>query len=446
MRPGGGSRPARPWLLPWLPRLASAAAGLFYRVRISGAAVPGMGPVLLVANHPNAMLDPVLVAAAARRPVRFLAKAPLLTDGRIGWLVRAAGAIPVYRPQDAPTAVSGNADMFGAVEAALADGAAIALFPEGISHDAPAMTELKTGAARIALGKRVRDVVAIVPVGLVLRDKQTFRSDAIVVIGDAVTWDDLRASDMHDVAAVKALTGRIDAALRTVTVNLDRIEDAPLVECAEAVYAVERAGRVDAATKLARLRVAADTLREVRNDRGWHPLLAALRRHLRALERLDLSPSDLHAATDIRTAARWALGRLPLALFPVLAVGAAGHLIWWPPYRLTDIAASRIAGTADMRATYKFGVGAVVYSVWLIVVCVTIGIGASAGWGGAAVVVLPVLGIAGLWIRERWRSAWVDARRFFVLRRRPALLRELRRRQAELAERLDQLLRSRHVV
>ena len=91
------------WLLPLVPRLARVAAFVYYRVRYRGSGVPPSGPLLLVANHPNSLLDPMLVAAVARRPVRFLAKAPLFTDAKVGWLIRAAGSIPVYRRSDDPS-------------------------------------------------------------------------------------------------------------------------------------------------------------------------------------------------------------------------------------------------------------------------------------------------------------------------------------------------------
>ena len=86
------------WLLTLLSPLARAAAWIYYRVRYSGELAPGTGPVLPVAHHPNSLLDPMLVVAAAGRSVRFLAKAPLFTDRRIDWLVKAARATPAARP------------------------------------------------------------------------------------------------------------------------------------------------------------------------------------------------------------------------------------------------------------------------------------------------------------------------------------------------------------
>ncbi len=144
------------WLLPVFSWLARVAARIYYRVRFAGPPIPAEGPVLLVANHPNSLLDPTLVVASADRPVRFLAKAPLFTDRKIGWLMRAAGAIPVYRRSDDPSLMSRNEDSFRAVFDVLGDGAAVGIFPEGISHSEPSMSPLKTGAARIALGATER--------------------------------------------------------------------------------------------------------------------------------------------------------------------------------------------------------------------------------------------------------------------------------------------------
>jgi glycerol-3-phosphate O-acyltransferase/dihydroxyacetone phosphate acyltransferase len=59
-----------------IDRLATAIARIFYRVDAAGS-VPASGPLLLLPNHPNALLDPALVMATAGRPVRFLAKSTL---------------------------------------------------------------------------------------------------------------------------------------------------------------------------------------------------------------------------------------------------------------------------------------------------------------------------------------------------------------------------------
>lgn len=431
------------WLLPLASRLAHVAACGFYRLTVEGTRVPETGPVLLVANHPNSLVDAVMVAAGARRPVRFLAKAPLFTDRKVGWLVRASGAIPVYRRTDDPALMGRNADMFRAVHAALAEGAAIALFPEGISHSEPALTPLRTGAARIALGAAAErgSSFRILPVGIVLRDKPTFRSEAHVVIGEPVEWADLAAAG-DDPAAVQVLTGRITAALRAVTINLETWEDAPLVEAAESVWAAERGGSGTAAARVGRLGVAAELLAHLREarDRRWRETAHRLLRHRRALDRLGLAPADLHADLRTRTAVRWSLRRLHLALAPLALLAMAGAALWWPPYRAVGALVRRGRLERDVVSTHKLLGGIAIFAAWLFVLVVVASALWGAGGGVAAALLAPAAGVGALWVWERWESAWRDARRFIMLRRHPRTLSRLRRRQRELAERLDDLL------
>ena len=202
---------------------------------------PDGDPLLLVANHPNMVFDPLLVATAVARPVRFLAKAPLFRIPVVGAVLRSAGCLPVYRPKDDPSLTVQNEATFAAVTAALAGGAAVAIFPEGTSHDAPALAPLKTGAARLALGAAARGVpLAIVPVGLVMADRDRARSEALVVLGPPVAWDDLRGTPAGQRRCRRDLTDRITRALASVTVNLDEWADEPLVTTAEAIYAASR--------------------------------------------------------------------------------------------------------------------------------------------------------------------------------------------------------------
>jgi glycerol-3-phosphate O-acyltransferase / dihydroxyacetone phosphate acyltransferase len=430
------------WLLPVLSGLSRAASHIYYRVRFSGPSIPA-GPVLLVANHPNSLLDPTLVVAAGSRPVRFLAKAPLFKSAAIGWLVKASGAIPVYRRQDDPSQMSKNEDAFNAVFEALGHGHVVGIFPEGISHSEPGMAPLRTGAARIALGaaKELGQVVSIVPVGLSFRAKEIFRSDAYVLRGFPLAWADLATSGPDDAESVRELTSRIDAALRGVTVNLAEWEDQPLVECALRVWEAERGKPSRDAERLARMDFTTKALAKVRasNDADGLQLIDDVRLHDRRLRWLGLRPSDL--AADVRTerAVKYAAGRLYL-LFPLgLLLAIVGGLLFWPPYRLTGMLVARLRLPRDVRATWQLLGGAVLYAVWLTVLVWFVW--RMFGWvtGVSAIVLIPAVAVAGLYVRENWRSTLHDIRRFMLLRTRRPLIEKLREEQKSLAEHLDQL-------
>ena len=63
--------------------------------------IPKKGPVIFAANHPNTMMDPLIVAASCGRRVSFLARSTLFMNSFTSWIMSAIGIIPVYRKVDA---------------------------------------------------------------------------------------------------------------------------------------------------------------------------------------------------------------------------------------------------------------------------------------------------------------------------------------------------------
>ncbi len=220
-RPHDGAPPSRlrtgprrgpgQWLI---TRLARVLVRVFFRtVELDSIdRVPGSGPVVLVANHTNGLVDGLLLIAALGRYPRFLGKSTLFRIPILWPFLKLAGVIRVYRAIDA-VAGDGNASAFATSGSVLANGGMVAVFPEGISHDELQLQPLKTGAARIALETAfddgIEDVV-VVAVGLTYDAKARFRSRALVhvapPIGVAGLADSYRA-DPH--AAVRTLTGAV---------------------------------------------------------------------------------------------------------------------------------------------------------------------------------------------------------------------------------------------
>ena len=140
--------------------------------------LPDEGPVLVCANHANSLLDPVLVGMTARRPVRFVAKAPLFKSPVLGPLMGALGMIPAFRGQDDRRQVKNNQQSLDKGVNALVQGDAVGIFPEGKSHDYLRVEMVRGGAARMALEavRQGADQLQLVPLGLNYRWKERFRS------------------------------------------------------------------------------------------------------------------------------------------------------------------------------------------------------------------------------------------------------------------------------
>ena len=424
-----------------MPRISWLATRAYYRFSVGGARVPAEGPVLLVANHNNSLMDPAFVVEAAQREVRFLAKAPLMTHPQIGWLVRAVGSIPVYRVQDDPKLVGQNRDIFVAVHAALAEGAAVGIFPEGTSHSGSRLSPLKTGAARIALGaaRRIGHAFPIIPVGLVFRDRNSLRSEARVVVGDTFDWSDLAARD--DVKfAVRELTKRIDEAMRRVTLNLDSWEDTALVHVAEQVWAAEYGSARDSEATVSRLALMANVLQRfrLRGDAEWRTTARELRAHSRMLQRMGMTPQALKEDVTWTAAARWMIARFPLlAAVPLAAVAL---LAYWPP-----LFAARWLGThnsegPDSESTYRVLGVPLFGTVWTLLVSAAAALSGGWRWGLGTLLLLPVVGIGAAIVAEQRRLRWLAVRRFFVRHLHRKRLGTMRERQQLIAAHLHELL------
>src|SRR5215470_9170192 len=185
----------------------------FRRIEIVGEeSIPRDAPVIFAVNHPNGLIDPLFLLCYAPRPVSFLAKAPLFRMPLIGWFVKGFESIPVYRREDNFSPAQ-NRETFARAREVLQRGGAIAIFPEGTTHSDPRLRELKTGAARIALGASIR--VGIIPTGLYYTAKQTFRSSALMFFGPPIAVDPepVDANGEPRQESVERLTAQIEHAL-----------------------------------------------------------------------------------------------------------------------------------------------------------------------------------------------------------------------------------------
>jgi 1-acyl-sn-glycerol-3-phosphate acyltransferase len=115
--------------------------------------VPRTGPVLVVANHAS-MFDPTLVGLSTRRYLAYLARKNLFEQPVLGWFIRSVGAVPIDRGV--------GKDGIQAVLAALGEGRAVLVFPEGERTHTGEVQPLKPGVSLL-----IRKVSCpIVPVGV----------------------------------------------------------------------------------------------------------------------------------------------------------------------------------------------------------------------------------------------------------------------------------------
>ena len=421
----------------WL--LARLAIQIFYRVRRIGATLPD-GPVLLVANHPNSLLDPALVQATAGRPIRFLAKSTLFQGHFLSPLIRRSGAIPVYRRIDPGTDVSRNEEMFAAVEAVLAQAAVVCLFPEGISHSTGRLEQLRSGAARIVLSSSANGVrVAIVPIGLNFDRLAVFRSRVTVAFGQPFGCDDLVSAYQDDPqAAVRTLTMRIGEYLRRLMIEADPRGDLRMVDRIYQLYSAARGVSGAEADRLQRRRIIAAGIERLRvNDpEQYRSIQDKVLEYDTSRARFGLRERDVDQRISTRTAVRFTVreGLLAALLGPLALLSV---LLFAVPYWITGLVGRQVRAL-ESRATGQLVGGVLIYGVWMGLLAAAVGFAYGAATAPAAFFLLSILAVAGLFALEREAAVIGTVRAFLAIRHTPLKARaHLKRQRAEIATVLE---------
>ncbi|MEA2464938.1 MAG: glycerol-3-phosphate O-acyltransferase / dihydroxyacetone phosphate acyltransferase, partial [Acidobacteriota bacterium] len=315
----------------------------FRRIELLGIDRTPDGPVVFAVNHPNGLVDPLFLLCFAPRPVSFLAKAPLLGYPVIGCLARAFDTIPVYRKQDNTT--GSNEEMFSRAREVLQRGGSIAIFPEGTTHDDPRLRELKTGAARIALGADV-PALTVVPTGIYYTDKHVFRSSALVLFGEPIVVQPLAVKGEPPVDAVEQLTSAIDAGLDTVTLQADSHAALALIARAEDIFTADDEQPLAEEFDLRRRFIEGYHYLSARDPKRLEQLQQKIAQFESELRRAKLDVHELKPRVDALRLFR-VIVLLPLAL--------AGAVLNYPTYRLIGFVAGRLAkGERNVMATMKF--------------------------------------------------------------------------------------------
>lgn len=434
-----------------LRAIAGIALRWYYRdIQVEGLdRVPRRGPVLLVVNHPNALVDALVVGWILPRRVLITAKSTIFANPIAGALLRFIGVVPLRRakdeaPSDGPLNPARNRDTFEAVHGALAKDGTVLIFPEGKSHDEPSLAPLKTGAARMALHAAhsgdVRDL-AVVPIGLVFERKDVPRSRVFVQIGEPIRMDAWTTPPGAHPAEV--LTAEIDTRLRAVTLNYSSVDDAArAVRLASLVAAVfddapslrQSSRPLGEETAIAR-RIDQLSTRLPFADPNLRTQADRLIRRLEGLQLLaaqyGIMIEDIGVELDFQRALRFAVRESWLLLVggPIALWGRLNH---WLPFRAAQVVAMRsvesaadpamrtlVAGTVFVLLTY-LAQTALVTAIWSPLVGLTY------------LVSLPIAAEINFLLSDRMRRAACRARAFLRFRRDSALHDRLRHELSSL--------------
>ena len=130
-----------------------------YRLETKGMEnVPHDAPAIVVCNHVS-FVDPIVISAAVRRPIRFVMDHRIFRTPLIGFIFRHMKAIPIAPAKEDAVLMEAA---FDEVAKALADGDLVGIFPEGRITDTGELSPFRSGIQRIV----ERTPVPVVPMAL----------------------------------------------------------------------------------------------------------------------------------------------------------------------------------------------------------------------------------------------------------------------------------------
>ena len=426
---------------------------IFYRhPEVSGLEnLPEHGPVLLAANHVNALADAVVVQFACPRPIHPIARSGLFRSPIFRPILKFIQAVPIQRRREgAPK--SDNSESFARIYEYLDKDRVILIFPEGQSHSDPSLRPLKTGVARLAQGhgQRTGKPVPVVPVGLTFTHKGRFRADVLVQFGSPLVLSTV--ADETEDEEVRRFTEEILTGLKRVTLNVDSWEDLALMRLLQHFFALRSANQ------------------EVSHEETQH---LSLTQRFRSLKRLDEAHRALRARWPDRIAIlRTKLNRfqrlcrrygvrnyqLHLQYTPKVVLGflarSVGFLttifplaLWGLVHSALPYAATRWATRASARGRDQYDTAGMLFGLTFFAVFWGAQTAVAAWWWGpwpgAAfyALSLPITAMIALRVGHERQRILEEIRIFFLFSRRKELQRFLRAKREELEVELARMTR-----
>ncbi len=329
-------------------------------------------PMILIANHPNTLMDAWMIGHVTKQPIYFMAKGTLFNSKFKLWLLRNLNMIPINRAGEGRMKGVSNTDSFEACYKILEEGKTLMIFPEGSSFQERILRELKSGTARIALETERRNGgklgLLVVPIGLNYLNADKFRSSVLVQVGEPIKVADyLETSGEKANDQAKKLTEKFRLSLESVLSNVRTKEEEKqvfeIVEMLKSKYYHDNFNSIEGELEL--FRMVRDKIEEFQLTQPWkineiEDLISKIKWKIETLDvRVDFLDRKFRARMFIRQlvfSAVFALIGLPLFIF--------GIVHNYLQYKLTDLIIPKLTKDVEYYAPLAVLLGLILYPLF----------------------------------------------------------------------------------
>lgn len=170
--------------------IVKLALNLYFRkIKVFGQEnIPKGKAVIIVANHQNALIDPILIATHTPLKPHFLTRASVFKNPIVAKMLDFIRMIPIYRVRDGIDNMGKNKETFDKSVNILLEKGSILIFGEGNHSLHRSLRPLKKGFSRIAFQALEADPeldLVILPIGINFSNHKKSGSKVGIYIGEA---------------------------------------------------------------------------------------------------------------------------------------------------------------------------------------------------------------------------------------------------------------------
>lgn len=170
-----------------------ALKGYFRKIIVDGKEnIPQNVPIILVANHQNALIDPLLLATHTTLNPYFLTRASVFKKSFVAKMLNFIRMLPVYRVRDGFATIQQNQGTFDQTYEVLRKNGTVIIFAEGSHSLIRNLRPLSKGFTRMAFGLREKypeTHPVILPVALDFSAHKRSGSRVRLTFGKAISVD-----------------------------------------------------------------------------------------------------------------------------------------------------------------------------------------------------------------------------------------------------------------
>ena len=189
--------------------------------------IPKKGAILFMANHPNGLIDPLIITTNNPRTNYFLTRAASFKKPLVRWFLNSLNLIPIYRIRDGVNQLNKNKEVFERCFNLLDNQKALMIFPEGSHDKRRTVRSLSKGFSRIVFGAIERNPklqIQIIPVGITYQDSSSYPFKVSLNYGTPILANDFYKSNLNH-SDIKEIKDVISDQLKTLSVHIPLTEE-----------------------------------------------------------------------------------------------------------------------------------------------------------------------------------------------------------------------------